>query len=81
VAEIAPAASPPRNDAYLTEKNAGHEARRSFVGRADITFQRGTYCPQSLATWEDAAIIHRQHMTNMSGCSRRRNAKRRMTAM
>jgi hypothetical protein len=36
------------------EKKPGTKPGVSFVGRADVTFQRGTLLQRPLATWEDA---------------------------
>jgi hypothetical protein len=42
------------------EKTPGTKPGVSFVGRADVTFQRGTCCQRSPATWEDATSTHQQ---------------------
>jgi hypothetical protein len=63
------------------EKTPGTKPGVSFVGKADITFQRGTCCGEKLATWEDATISRRQRNVTMSGAASRRNAAGRMTAM
>src|SRR5262249_38811527 len=44
------------------KKTPGAKPGVSFVGRADVTFQRGTLLRRSLAPWEDAANLSPQHV-------------------